>query len=248
MVTADYIAVIDGSTSKANRQFRSDMRNGRLAMIVLSKAIRQVPSHLDCAEFCNFVTEAFKRTYTKYGIEETELSRFPENRLTASTVIYSNYRKEIWMIGDCQCMIDNVLYENPKPAERPNAEKRASVIRELLKTGETIQSLRNHDLGRDAIIPAIIDSCKGQNIQFSVIDGTPISMEHVRILSAAKASEIVLATDGYPYLKPTLAQSEKILSEIIKEDPLLIGKYKATKGVMLGNRSFDDRCYVRFSP
>ena len=58
----------------------------------------------------------------------------------------------------------------------------------------------------------------------------------------------MLATDGYPHLMPTLGESERELQRIIEEDPLMTGRYKATKAVMEGNLSFDDRCYVRFSP
>jgi len=55
----------------------------------------------------------------------------------------------------------------------------------------------------------------------------------------------VLASDGYPDLKETLAASEERLQEILDDDPLLFRKYKATKGMHEGNVSFDDRAYVK---
>ena len=146
-------------------------------------------------------------------------------------------------------MVDGRLYENPKPAEEANAIRRAEVIHRLLAEGkETVESLRRHDKGRDAIIGAIIDSCQGQNKTFSVVDGTDTALHCVRVISTQGAHEIVLATDGYPHLMPTLDESERELKRIIEEDPLMTGRYKATKAVMEGNLSFDDRCYVRFSP
>ena len=44
----------------------------------------------------------------------------------------------------------------------------------------------------------------------------------------------------------SLEESEAALSRQLATDPLCINTYKATKGVMEGNLSFDDRAYVRF--
>ena len=61
-------------------------------------------------------------------------------------------------------------------------------------------------------------------------------------------NEVVLASDGYPFLKPTLAASEAALAEQIANDPQNIHSFIATKGIVEGNKSFDDRTYIRFSP
>ncbi len=243
------MAVIDGSTSKSPRQARPDMRNGKLAMLLTTEAVRSAAPNASCADFCHHLTAAISNAYRQYGLDSDIIKNNPEYRFTASVAVYSKAKEEIWMIGDCQCMIDGQLYENPKPAEEVNARKRAMIIDHLLKEGsETVESLRQHDKGRDAIIQAIIDSCTGQNVSFSVVDGTEIAMQHVRVISAHGTGEIVLASDGYPHLMPTLKESEDELRRIISEDPLMTGEYKATKAVMEGNVSFDDRCYLRFSP
>jgi len=39
--------------------------------------------------------------------------------------------------------------------------------------------------------------------------------------------------------------SEELLARLLAEDPLCIGPLKGTKGVALGNVSFDDRAYLR---
>lgn len=63
---------------------------------------------------------------------------------------------------------------------------------------------------------------------------------------SVSSSEIVLASDGYPFLKPTLAASEAALAEQIANDPHNIRSFIATKGIVEGNKSFDDRTYIRF--
>lgn len=58
-------------------------------------------------------------------------------------------------------------------------------------------------------------------------------------------TEVVLASDGYPQLCPTLAESEAALRRQLDDDPFCIRTFKATKGRMVGNQSFDDRAYLR---
>jgi glycerophosphoryl diester phosphodiesterase len=58
--------------------------------------------------------------------------------------------------------------------------------------------------------------------------------------------EIVLASDGYPFLCKTLEESEQRLAQQKSEDPLNIGAFKATKAFTKENNSFDDRAYIRF--
>jgi len=47
-------------------------------------------------------------------------------------------------------------------------------------------------------------------------------------------------------LAETLQESESLLAKHLTDDPLNIGQFKATKGLLKGNRSFDDRAYIRF--
>ena len=65
-------------------------------------------------------------------------------------------------------------------------------------------------------------------------------------LPVSSPNEVVLASDGYPFLKPTLAESEAALLHLIAHDPQCIHDFIATKGLVAGNKSFDDRTYIRF--
>ncbi len=78
------------------------------------------------------------------------------------------------------------------------------------------------------------------------MNGFPIHPGHVIILPVPPHSQIVLASDGYPALKETLAESEAALRELIKNDPLCFRENMGTKGLVKGNDSFDDRTYIRF--
>lgn len=273
VVTDDFIAVIDGSTSKTPKHLNPDMKNGRYAMMLISEYIREeLKTDASVDEFCQGVTAyIYNKVYEKLGVEE-RLKEHPEERLTASAILYSRTRNEVWMVGDCQAIIAGKLYENGKPYEKKIARKRVELIAQGLSPAEA----------RKQIEPLLIKAMlSGQNQTYTVIDGFPVYREGVKVVSVSdsssvqdsvsssdscsvqdpvscsgsasasdtipsSSSEIVLASDGYPFLKPTLAASEAALAEQIANDPQNIHSFIATKGIVEGNKSFDDRTYIRF--
>ena len=267
VITDDFIAVIDGSTSKTPKHLNPDMKNGRYAMMLISEYIREEQkADASVDDFCQGVTAyIYNKVYEKLGVEK-RLKEHPEERLTASAILYSRTRNEVWMVGDCQAIIDGKLYENGKPYEEEIARKRVELIKQGLSPAEA----------RKQIEPLLIKAMlSGQNKNYTVIDGFPIYREGVKVVSVSNScsvqdsascsesasasesvsasgtipvssSEIVLASDGYPFLKPTLAASEAALAEQIANDPQNIRSFIATKGIVEGNKSFDDRTYIRF--
>jgi len=285
VVTDDFIAVIDGSTSKTPKHLNPDMKNGRYAMMLISEYIQEeLKADASVDDFCQGVTAyIYNKVYEKLGVEE-RLKEHPEERLTASAILYSRTRNEVWMVGDCQAIIAGKLYENGKPYEEKIARKRVELIEQGLSPAEA----------RKQIEPLLIKAMlSGQNQTYTVIDGFPIYREGVKVVSVSdsssvqgsvsssdsssvqdsvsssdscsvqdpvscsgsasasdtipsSSSEIVLASDGYPFLKPTLAASEAALAEQIANDPQNIHSFIATKGIVEGNKSFDDRTYIRF--
>ena len=266
VVTDDFIAVIDGSTSKTPKHLNPDMKNGKYAMMLISEYIREeLKADALVDDFCQGVTAyIYNKVYEKLGVEE-RLKEHPEERLTASAILYSQTRNEVWMVGDCQAIIAGKLYENGKPYEQEIARKRVELIEQGLSPAEA----------RKQIEPLLIEAMlSGQNQTYTVIDGFPIYREGVKVVSVSdscsvqdsvpasdsvpcsdsvsasgtifvSSSEIVLASDGYPFLEPTLAASEAALAEQIANDPQNIHSFIATKGIVEGNKSFDDRTYIR---
>ena len=240
VVTEDFIAVIDGSTSKTPKHLHPDMKNGRYAMVLISEYIRDgLRADASVDDFCQGVTEyIYNKVYEPLGVAE-RLAQHPEERLTASAILYSRARKEVWMVGDCQAIICGKLFENGKPFEEKIAEKRASMIKGGMTPAEA----------RKQIEPLLVEAMlSGQNKTYAVIDGFPIYREGVKVVSLMdEHSMIVLASDGYPVLMPTLAESEEALAKQIANDPQNINSFIATKGIIEGNKSFDDRTYIRIT-
>ena len=223
------------------------MSNGRYAMLLISRYIRKIPANMSCHEFCVGVTKALRRHYwLRFPVDR--MKEHPEERLCASAIIFSRLRREVWMVGDCQCLIGGDYFDNPKPYELPLAEMREKKVRELLAAGVPQHDLlQPHDPAREVMIPTMLEVMQNQNVTYAVIDGFKIPEDKVRVITLNfKPWEIVFASDGYPRLAPTLEESEKLLAHQRETDPLNIGEFKATKAFVEGNNSFDDRTYVRF--
>ncbi|MGM9700759.1 MAG: hypothetical protein ACI3YX_04950 [Prevotella sp.] len=245
VVTPDFAAVIDGSTSKSPIRIDPTMSNGRLCMEAVVQFIRtRLAADATLEDFCKGVTDYIAAIYQQQHVDIQRLAAHPWERPTASAAVYSRHRNEIWLVGDCQCLTQGQRHAIEKPAEHIAAEKRAACLRQALAQRARPEDLQANDIGRAAIYTELIDSCKRQNKDFAVIDGFPIAMQHVAAIEAGDT--VVLATDGYPFLHDTLSASERHLQELLRTDPLCIHHYVATKGLLPGNQSFDDRAYIRF--
>ena len=242
-----FIAVVDGSTSKTQLQISPGMSNGRFCMLTVCDFIKSMPEDISLEDFCEGITRKIRSVYKEKGIDTAALREEPANRMTASAVIFSRSKRQIWLVGDCQCLIDGVLHDNPKPYEKEIASRRAMIIREALAAGTSVEEIRKNDIGRKAILPVLKEACSRQNILYPVIDGFQIPTQKVKAVQIGDGEhEIVLASDGYPKLLPTLAESEEELHRLLLDDPLCINENIATKGLSEGQTSFDDRSYIRF--
>lgn len=226
-------------------------------MQLASRYIRRMSKESSCEQFLRGVTALFRKHYKKSMLER--FTEHPEDRMTCSAIIFSRLKREIWMIGDCMGLITPLsnyqpsiaptpqLLENPKPYEGELAAMRAAEAERLLVNGHTIDELCRNDIARPVILPRMLETMREQNVTYSVIDGFPIPRQHIRVIPLDfHPWEIVLASDGYPVLCPTLAESEVALQHQLATDPLNIRTFQATKAFHPDNNSFDDRSYIRF--
>ena len=247
VVTPDFVAVIDGSTSKTATRIDPNMKNGRLCMLSIAKYIENMPHETSLEDFCEGIT---KSIHDLYPADDSAFKAAPHLRLCASVALYSTYLNEVWLVGDCQCRIDEKCFDNPKPYEERIARMRSGVWKQMLNAHPDMVENGTivHDYARDAVICELVNSMKEENRSYAVVDGYPIFRQGIRVLSLpedSKEHSLILASDGYPVLATTLEESEKALRNLLRQDPYCVDKWLATKGLMKGNCSFDDRSYVR---
>ncbi|PTQ93136.1 hypothetical protein C8P68_1098 [Mucilaginibacter yixingensis] len=248
----DFIAVIDGATSKAGTIAADQITSGKRAGQLISEVLSTLPADTDMqsaiSNFNQLITAYYHQNKsTKYYWDN------PIERLTASTVIYSKNKHELWMIGDCMALINGKLITNYKKVDEVCSGLRSAFITNQLMRNETsVEQLSKSDTGRNFILPLLRWSIQFQNcgydheFAYSVIDGFPVSPKLIKQVKLEGSAKIVLSSDGYPELKDTLEESESILERTLKDDPLCIDLFKSTKGLRSGTVSFDDRAYISF--
>lgn len=247
IVTNDFAAVIDGSTSKV--KFRiGNKSKGQFATETIREAISHLPSNISMSEALLYLTEALASAVPDLLHKEAAY------RLTCSAVIFSKQRKELWFIGDCQSRFCGITHTHPKLIDTLLTQIRCDIVKYALKKGYSTNELLKNDIGRNFIFNELREQCHFQNdtnpaniFRYPVLDGTPIPPELVSVVSVRDAKQLILASDGYPRLFDTLQESEDYLERVLSQDPLCIHENPATKCLIEGNSSFDDRTFLRLS-
>lgn len=247
VVTSSYAAVIDGATPKTAYSYPTGETPGQLAARLLTQAITQLPERISAIE-------AFSQLTAR--LHQPDVA--PANRPIASAVIYSDTRREVWLVGDCQFawMVPGQALHvetNRKFIDEYLAGWRRDIILSYLCRGLlTTEEIMANDPGRHIIQPHITQQVRYQNtlqsspFAYGMLDGEPLPPQYIRVIPIPKeADELILASDGYPVLCPTLHESEQRLAQLLNEDPLCIGPLLGTKGLKPGYRSYDDRTYLR---
>ena len=245
-----FAAVIDGATSKSD--FRKNGKTtGQWAVQCVMEALQGLSVEATCLEAVSAITARIQNFYTIHQLTEL-VEEHPECRCTASAVIYSAFRREIWQIGDCRCLTHSFYSANEKAVDHIMAEARCVYNEAELAAGMSLEELVACDPGRTFILPFLKRQAWLQNrtredsrYAYAVFDGYPVPMELVKCFSVAEESEIVLASDGYPKLFFTLDETEAYLHRVLEKDPMCMYLHPETKGMLPGNCSYDDRAYLR---
>ncbi|MEH7235376.1 hypothetical protein [Bacillus sp. JJ1562] len=249
--TDDFVAVVDGATNISGRKINGKAP-GRLAAEIVKATIETLPRDVSLQDMVSTINDNLQNTYAEMGILK-DIEEFAWMAPTASLVVYSDFHKKVWQIGDCQCIIDDQLYQNEKIIDEITANARSLYLEAEIKKGKTIDELLIDDPSRRFMQELIKQQYYLQNdpenqYGFEIINGFPVDFSKVKIIEVpANAKSIVLASDGYPFLKSSLIESEEILHKVLEEDPLCFRTYKSAKGLVKGNLSFDDRTYLKFT-
>lgn len=242
VVGEHFYAVIDGVTSKFPTKYEGKAP-GRYCAELLAEAILSLDKNVTAKEALNMLNDTVKKAYG-----DTEITE--ETKMQACVIIYSKARREIFNYGDCQLMINGEQFDHTKRIDTLLEDLRAFTISAYLSQGGSESDIYKKDIGREAILPFLkkqsIFANKDGYFGYAVIDGTDINEMLIKSYSLTKGDRVVLASDGYPKLFPTLRESEDYLAKVLKFDPLAINENKQTKMKSKESISFDDRSYLSF--
>lgn len=250
------VAVVDGATAKT-RALSMGLSGGKLACEAIMRALPHCigfadPFSMLCALNEALRSEAEGEARLPSGSEPEAAGGGASAGVKASVMVYQAEYGRIVGYGDCQCMINGLLRRRQNVFDELHALERRRVIEAALEAGQTIEDIQRNDVGREAIREGLIGQSRYENdadspCGFPVLNGRLLAASMMDVYEVHPGDEVVLASDGYPVLAPTLAESERLLQEILQCDPLMIAPpHASTKGIYPPNVSYDDRCYVRF--
>jgi hypothetical protein len=241
VVVRDHLAaVVDGATGKSWHQNRwpgSREVAGQVAEVLRSSG-----------EADDFET-VLDRASMAVMDRKRETGCRSEEGASATFAVVHFKKREVWRVGTIWVRIGNRIYPPLPSAEDVVASARALVLRAALLNGTTVESLRRHDPGREAVVPLLAAAERLRNRSlpggFGSVDGSQVPSEYREQWSVDSQDEVVIATDGYLDVAGDLAAAERALSKRLERDALFIEDPPQTKGCNAGMRSFDDRSYVR---
>lgn len=248
-VGKDFVGVIDGATSVSKRRF-DGRTTAQVAKDVLLEAISNLPADISGQDGVMQLDGAIANWYRDNNVYDSMRDN-PSERCFASAVIFSKQQQQLWMVGECQALVDGKHKLNEKFVDQLFANVRAFYLEAELLKGKTIEELIENDTGRAYVVPLIIQQTLFQNTDnkpfgFDSFDGFYNRSRPVKTVALSPSTEyVVLATDGYPELYPTLKQSESALQQILKEDPLCFRQNKQVRAFKKDMESFDDRAYIK---
>jgi hypothetical protein len=240
LVTDDFWGVVDGSSAKGPEAGTAPT-GAELADIV-ETAVHDIPVDADAVSAIDILTRAIAGRAA------------PDYLHSASVVLYSGFRNEIWLVGSGGFCVDGHAATFSPPHELAASRVRAAFLTASLREGRSLDQLATDDPGRELILGLLRQERHLRNVDeegnyyFGALDGRTVPTRHIlaRTLPDA-ARNITLVTDGYPVVLPTLDECESALAEILADDPLLIGRHPQTKSLRPGDRSFDDRALIRLA-
>lgn len=248
----NYVAIIDGCTSKSLNDYSKTP--GVIAKDLIIEALSNLNNNLSAEEAVNQINNKIYSWYKDNNYLKI-VKEDPKKRVSACAVIYSKQKHQLWFLGDCQALINNQReIQYPTLIEHYTSSIRSFLIQAELNKGITEEELLKNDSSREKLLPILAQQVYLQNefgkgpFAYSVFNGFPINAKDLKVVQLKeKETTIALASDGYPKIKKNLEKTENYLQKTIIKDPLLYKDYKATKGVISNQISYDDRSFIKFT-
>lgn len=247
VTTEDCVAVIDGAGDAEGRTWH-DRSFGRHAADALGEVVRRLEPSITPADLVSSFSMALAN-------QQDEMARdgYTAPWPAANMVLYLNAKRQIVRVGDCTFRIDDHAYNPPPKAfEQVVIDTRRLIMHAGLGAGldpsEVTDDIRRVFKRLYRYQTLCQNTSTRHPYSFAVLDGSRVPDWGIEVFGvSSEAHEIVLASDGYPEIYSTLNETESALARILKTDPHLIGEFSQTKALRPGDRSFDDRTYVRFT-
>lgn len=244
VVTDDFAAVIDGASDATGAQF-GGMTGGRFAAVVVEATIQTLPADVDARTFADALATALASAVGQLDRD----TRWPVAVLACASV----QRREVWRIGNGNVVINGTPHPGALQVDDAAYSFRAAVNAALLQKGTPLDELIATDPGAKAARQLIdIQQHLANTVGpwgYGCINGQRVPDEYIDVIPIPHgASEVIITSDGYPTVLPTLLETEAALTRMVQRDPAAIDEmWLIGKSNKAGSNAPDDRAYLRFS-
>jgi len=260
----NFFGVVDGATDKSGNTWGTEekpRKGGAVLADIVKTVLQDEGTSTDPSEIMEIINQQIHDAAYSAGINiDDEVN----NRADTGFTAFVPEKDAVYHIHDCLFGFVKAdgsfeIYDNDKEVDKLTSAVRATVIDWYINQGKD-PFADGKDLGREAILPMLKRQPEIQNqgfnnqdiwamgvphsaVAYRTLNGFPTKIDVVTVPEGT--TEIILATDGYRVIRPTLEETEAVLKKQLAQDPHCIGVLKSTKGLQPGNESFDDRTYLR---
>lgn len=254
-VSENFIGLFDGATNRGGAVL-GGKTFGRFAAETVAEALLHLPADITARAAIDSLSATLHDRTRQEAEKESVDFQHEWSAPSTAVLIYSKARQEIWRVADSTFIVNggdaNMRFF---AQERTWCDLRRAWLQAQMVRGMSEADLLADDKSWELLTPLIgalkvfanSEHAMAHPYGFGVINGSHVPDRYVEVFDAADAREIVFASDGYPEVLPTLAQTEESLRKAIAQDPLMYKIYPQVKGVRKGWQSYDDRSYIRFS-
>lgn len=242
IITDDFAAVVDGASDATGARFEGKT-GGRLAAEVIAASILRRKADIDARSFADTLSAALAKAVGHLPAK----TRWP----AAVVACVSRHRREVWRIGDCNVVVDGVEHASTFLIDDAASRFRAAVNAALLANGTPIDEILERDPGSEARRVLTDNQQYLANTVgpwgYGCINGGRVPSEFIEVFPIPdRPAEVILTSDGYPVVLPTLGETEATLARLIRDDPAAIGElWPIGKSTRPGSNAPDDRAYLR---
>jgi hypothetical protein len=256
--------VIDGATDRSGLNWSAEpggfRSGGSAAADVIQAVLATMGPSTEPPELVDRFNAAIATTARRAGIDLNDMNR----RACTGFAVYVPARHAVYHIQDCSF----AFLSGGRFLETHRTELaidcllsglRADFVRQLEALGVN-PFPAGRDLGREFILPALCREPELQNIDpadrtpwlhglprghfaYRTLNGLPTRIDVTPLPPGTE--EVLLASDGFRSLRPTLAETLALLRQQLAADPHCLSILRSTKGWAEGAFSFDDTSYLR---
>ena len=116
VVTNHFAAIIDGATNKSAIHYQGESP-GRIASRLCIEVVKTLPPSATAQEAFTCMNQAIHDFYLSEKVLD-QVRNNPAQRCTASSIVYSRQRRELWFLGDCMAIANGQVYQFHKELDR----------------------------------------------------------------------------------------------------------------------------------